>query len=53
MTLYVDRDLATRLELAEATANASFVDSRRALQPASGACWIEVAGAKAMFDGEV
>lgn len=51
MPLYVDRELATRLELAEATANAAFVDSRHAMQPDVGACWIEVAGARAMFDG--
>ncbi len=51
MTLCVDRDLAIRLELAEAAANASYVESRDALQPEVGACWIEVAGAKAMFDG--
>lgn len=51
MASCVDHDLATRLELAEADANASFVESRHALQPDIGACWLEVAGAKAMFDG--
>ena len=32
-------------------ANAAAVDARRALQPETGATWIEVAGAGAMFDG--
>lgn len=32
-------------------ANAAAVDARRALQPETGARWIEVAGARAMFDG--
>ena len=44
-------ELARRLERAEAESNARFVDARARLTPASGACWIEVAGAYAMFDG--
>ncbi len=32
-------------------ANAAAVDARRELQPETGATWIEVAGARAMFDG--
>ncbi len=48
---FSDRDLARRLEQAEADGGASFVDARRRLSPDSGAQWIEVAGAKAMFDG--
>jgi GNAT superfamily N-acetyltransferase len=48
---FADVDLARRLEGTEAVANAAFVEARAALQPESGACWIEVAGACAMFDG--
>jgi GNAT superfamily N-acetyltransferase len=43
--------LARRLERAEASANARFVEARARFVPASGAQWIEVAGAYAMFDG--
>lgn len=46
-----DRNLARRLELAEGSANAMFVEGRRRLFPESEACWAEFAGAKAMFDG--
>lgn len=48
---FADVALARRLERAEAESNARFVDARARLTPASGACWIEVAGAYAMFDG--
>ncbi len=48
---FSDLDLARRLERAEADGGASFVDARRRLSPDCGAQWIEVAGAKAMFDG--
>ena len=50
-TLVVDRALARRLERAEARAGAGFVEARARALPASGAEWIEVAGAFAMFDG--
>ena len=43
--------LARRLERAEASACAAYVDARRAVQPGAAAEWIEVAGAYAMFDG--
>lgn len=46
-----DITLARRLERAEASANAAFVESRAALEPAAGAIWKEIAGAYAMFDG--
>jgi len=46
-----DLSLARRLERAEAVANASFVEARAKLMPQSGAEWIEVAGAYAMYDG--
>jgi hypothetical protein len=48
---FSDLDLSRRLERAEAHANAMFVDARARAAPASGACWIEVAGAYAMYDG--
>jgi hypothetical protein len=49
--IFSDRDLAQRLERAEADGGAQFVDARRRVFPNSGAEWIGVAGAKAMFDG--
>jgi GNAT superfamily N-acetyltransferase len=49
--LIADRTLAQRLELAEALANCAFVEARARRDPSTGACWIEVAGARAMFDG--
>jgi hypothetical protein len=49
--IYSDKNLAQRLERTEARSNADFVETRAELQPDSGAEWIEVAGAYAMFDG--
>lgn len=46
-----DLALSRRLERAEGTANAAFVESRAANEPALGASWIDVGGAYAMFDG--
>jgi GNAT superfamily N-acetyltransferase len=46
-----DHSLGRRLERAEAVANARFVEARARLLPGSGARWIEVAGAYAMYDG--
>ena len=46
-----DLVLSRRLEMTEALANARFVETRRKLQPESGACWMEKAGSYAMFDG--
>lgn len=46
-----DLALARRLERAEAKSNADFVEARTQFFPDSGATWIEVAGAYAMFDG--
>lgn len=46
-----DLALARRLERTEARANAAFVETRARLEPDSGARWLEVAGAYAMFDG--
>jgi GNAT superfamily N-acetyltransferase len=48
---FSDLDLSRRLERAEAHANAMFVEARARTSPLSGACWIEVAGANAMYDG--
>jgi len=47
---FADTTLARRLERAEAHSNARFVEARAKLFPESGARWIEVAGAYAMFD---
>ena len=49
--VFSDLELARRLERAEGRANAEFVETRARLSPESGACWIERAGAYAMFDG--
>ena len=49
--IYSDRTLSQKLERTEALANSDFVDTRARLQPESGATWIEVGGAYAMFDG--
>ena len=49
--IFSDLALSRRLERAEAKANADFVETRAKFFPHSGACWIEVAGAYAMFDG--
>jgi GNAT superfamily N-acetyltransferase len=46
-----DLALARRLERAEASANAASVEARAAAEPAVGACWRDVGGAYAMFDG--
>ncbi len=46
-----DLALARRLERAEALANCAFVEARARLDPSLGACWIEVAGVRAMYDG--
>jgi hypothetical protein len=48
---FSDLALSRRLERAEAHANAMFVDARARTEPSSGACWMEVAGAYAMYDG--
>jgi GNAT superfamily N-acetyltransferase len=49
--IFSDRELSQKLERAEASANAAFVEARARLFPESGAAWIEVGGAYAMFDG--
>lgn len=47
---FVDIALSKRLERAEAQSNVEAVEVRAALQPQSGATWIEVAGTFAMYD---
>jgi hypothetical protein len=49
--LFSDLALARRLERTEGRSNAEFVEARARAFPESGAQWIEVAGAYAMFDG--
>lgn len=49
--IYSDLSLSQKLERAEASANIDFVETRARLFPDSGAAWIEVGGAYAMFDG--
>ncbi len=48
---FSDLELSRRLEKAEAHSNAKFVEARARVYPESGAQWIEVAGAHAMYDG--
>jgi GNAT superfamily N-acetyltransferase len=47
---FSDLTLSRRLERTEGKSNAWFVEARAAISPESGAQWIEVAGAYAMFD---
>lgn len=49
--IFSDLSLSRRLERAEARSNAEFVEARAFVEPGSGACWTEVAGCYAMFDG--
>jgi len=49
--IYSDKNLAQKLERTEARSNADFVETRAKMFPESGAEWIEVGGAYAMFDG--
>jgi GNAT superfamily N-acetyltransferase len=51
MQTFADRTLSQRLERAEAAACARFAEARAQLSPATGAAWIEVSGAYAVFDG--
>src|SRR5580765_3745339 len=48
---FADLTLSRRLERAEALGNARIVEARARLFPDSGSTWIEVAGARAMYDG--
>jgi GNAT superfamily N-acetyltransferase len=48
---FAGRELSQSLELAEAIGSSRFVEARARVCPDSGATWIEVAGARAMYDG--
>lgn len=48
---FADLELARRLERTEGQGNVDFIEARQKAFPDSGAEWIEVAGARAMFDG--
>src|SRR5687768_7952899 len=48
---FADLQLARRLELAEANANADFVEGRARAFPKAGAKWERIAGTYALFDG--
>ena len=49
--IHCDRQLAQRLERAEADCNVEFVMARGKAFPEIGCDWTEIAGASAMFDG--
>ena len=49
--IFSDQELARRLEQAEARSSVAFVEARARLFPASGAGWLAVVGAYALFDG--
>ena len=49
--IHSDRNLSRKLERTEARANANFVEARLKMFPESGAKWMEIGGAYAMFDG--
>jgi len=49
--IFSDLSLSRRLERAEARSNVEFVEARAEVSPEVGACWTEVAGCHAMFDG--
>lgn len=49
--VFSDHALSRRLERAEGRAGGSWIEARARLFPESGAEWIEVAGACAMYDG--
>lgn len=49
--IFSDRSLSQRLEKTEALSNVGFVEARAKAFPDSGAEWVEVCGAYAMFDG--
>lgn len=51
MEIYADHALAQRLECLEGAACRSFVEARACVQPDVNACWTEVQGAYAMYDG--
>jgi GNAT superfamily N-acetyltransferase len=49
--IFSDLHLSRRLEKAEGRSGVGFVEARARVSPDTGACWAEVAGAYATFDG--
>src|ERR1044071_404413 len=49
--IFSDLSLSRRLEKDEGRRGVGFVEARARVSPDVGACWTEVAGAYAMFDG--
>jgi hypothetical protein len=49
--IFSDKNLARKIERAEARGTIDFVESRARMFPASGAQWMETGGVYAMFDG--
>ncbi|HEX7317258.1 MAG TPA: GNAT family N-acetyltransferase [Pyrinomonadaceae bacterium] len=49
--IFSDLNLSRRLERAEGRGCLDTVETRAVVEPESGACWTEVAGCYAMFDG--
>jgi hypothetical protein len=49
--IFADRELAKRLEAAEAYGCAEFADARKMLDPHSSASWMKCAGTTVVFDG--
>lgn len=49
--IFADRELARRLEAAEAYACAQFAEARKRLNPESSSTWMSCAGATVVFDG--
>ncbi len=48
---FADLPLARRLEQTEGIASSRSIEARARVSPERGACWIAIAGARAMFDG--
>jgi GNAT superfamily N-acetyltransferase len=48
---FADLELSRRLERTEGQSGKEFAEARRAIDPESGAAWMECAGAWAIFDG--
>ncbi len=49
--IFADRELAKRLEAAEAYACGQFAEARRKLNPGSSSAWMQCAGTTVVFDG--
>src|SRR5262245_56748950 len=49
--MLVDAELSRRFEVAEGRSGTRFVDSRARIAPDRGACWTEITGVLATYDG--